>query len=51
MKLKFWHNDETTNLPIGDPEVFDVRYTRLAALRQLGYEVLNSPELTNLAGS
>ena len=31
MKLKFWHTDETTNLPIGEPEVFDVRYTHLAA--------------------
>jgi hypothetical protein len=41
----------TTNLPVGDPDVFDVRDTHLAALRQLAYEVLNSPELTNLAGS
>jgi hypothetical protein len=51
INLTFRHNDETTNLPIGDPEVVVVRYTHFAALRQLGYEVLNSPELTNLAGS
>jgi hypothetical protein len=49
--ITFCHTDETTNLPIGDPEAVVVRYTHLAALRQLGYEVLNSPELTNLAGS
>jgi hypothetical protein len=51
IKMKFWQNDETTNLPIGEPDVFDVRCTHVAALRQLGYEVLNSPELTNLVGS
>jgi hypothetical protein len=50
IKLKFWNNDEATNLPIGEPEVFDVRDTHFAALRQLAYEVLNSPELLNLAG-
>jgi hypothetical protein len=37
----------TINLPSGDEEI-PFRYGHLSALRQMGYEVLNSPALLKL---
>ena len=38
----------TLNLPSGDEDI-PFRYGHLSALRQMGYEVLHSPDLLNLA--
>ena len=48
--VSFTDVDETTKLPLMEPMVEELRSTHLAGLRQLAYEVLNSPELTTVAG-
>jgi hypothetical protein len=50
VKFTVQQTDEVTKLPVGEPTVHDVRATQLGGLRQLGYEVLHSPDLLNLAG-
>jgi hypothetical protein len=42
-------NDESTNAPIGEPLFSPLRWLHFASLRHFGYEVLNSPDLTELA--
>ncbi len=50
MSITFTDVDEETKLPRMEPMVEELRSTHLAGLRQLAYEVLNSPELMNLVG-
>jgi len=40
----------TLNLPEGDEDI-PFQFGHLSALRQMGYEVLNSPDLVNLASN
>jgi hypothetical protein len=50
MSITWQRVDEETGQPVGDPWVTELHDTHFAGLRQIAYEVLNSPDLLRLAG-